>query len=140
MFITKPDLGGTIHVEIRDLIARFSDVTITEKCSVAESEIETWLCSKYNIRPELEKQGSDRNNLLFQSAVDMAIYHLYTLSGTAIPNIRVKRYDDAIKRLESLAKGIINLPGVEAALEEGNNAVLVKNISWGSEPKRYNIL
>lgn len=140
MFISKTDLGGTIHTEIRDLIARFSDATITEKCGVAESEIETWLCSKYHIRPELEKTGASRHKLLQQTAVDIAIYHLYVLSGTAIPNLRVKRYDDAIKRLEYLAKGTIVLAGVGAPLEEGITAPLVKNIAWGSNPRRNNTL
>lgn len=139
-FITKPDLGGTIHTEIRDLIARFSDAIIEEKCAVAESEIETWLCAKYDIRPELEKTDNTRNKLLVQTAVDMAIYHLYVLAGTAIPNVRVKRYDDAIKRLEWLAKGTIALPGVPPAPEEGPGAVLAGNIAWGSNPRRNNTL
>lgn len=137
-FITKPDLGGTLHIEIRDLIARFSDAIIQEKCDVAETEIETWLGAKYNIRPELEKQGDARNKLLFQTAVDMAIYHLYVLAGTAIPNIRVKRYEDAIERLKYLAKGQITLAGVPAAPTEGDGAPLVGNILWGSNPKRDN--
>ena len=135
-FITKPDLGGTIQIEIRDLIARFSDAIIAEKCAVAEAEIETWLCAKYDIRPELEK--ATRNQLLVQTAVDIAIYHLYVLAGTAIPNLRVKRYDDAIKRLEWLAKGTIVLPGVAPAPTEGENAPLVGNVLWGSNPKRNN--
>ena len=137
-FITKPDLGGTIQIEIRDLIARFSDAIIAEKCAVAEAEIETWLCAKYEIRPELEKTGTSRNQLLVQTAADIAIYHLYVLAGTAIPNLRVKRYDDAIKRLEWLAKGTIILPGVAAAPIEGENAPLVGNVLWGSNPKRNN--
>lgn len=140
MFISKIDLGGTIHTEIRDLIARFSDATISEKCGVAESEIETWLCAKYNIRPELEKTGDARHKLLQQTAVDIAIYHLYVLAGTVIPNVRVKRYDDAIERLKYLAKGTIVLPGVSAPPEEGPSAPLVGNIAWGSNPKRDNTL
>lgn len=140
MFITKPDLGGTLQPEIRDLIARFHDAIIAEKCTVAEAEIETWLCAKYNIRPELEKTSDTRNKLLFQTAVDIAIYHLYVLAGTAIPNIRVKRYEDAIRRLEWLAKGTIVLPGVPPAPDDGPGAPLVGNIAWGSNTKRDNTL
>lgn len=136
MFITKPDLGHTLYPEIRDLLARFSEAVITEKCSVAESEIETWLAAKYHIRPELEKIGNARNSLLMQTAVDMAIYHLYALAGTVIPNIRVKRYEDAIERLKYLATGKILLAGVPATPTQGPAATLVSGVLFGSNPKR----
>lgn len=135
-FISRPDLGQSIYPEIRDLLARFSEAIVEEKCAVAEAEIETWLAAKCHIRPELEKTQNARNKLLVQTAVDMAIYHLYVLAGTAIPNIRVKRYEDAIERLKHIAKGQIILAGVPPAPSIGDDAPQVSGVAFGGHTKR----
>lgn len=114
MFLQITDLSVSLYPEIRDLLARYSDTVILAHCATAESEIESYLSQRYNIRPELEKVGDARHKLLLQIARDIAIYHLYQLAET-MKNSVVKRYDDAIRLLNDLAKGKIIMPGVPSA-------------------------
>lgn len=135
MFLTKEDVHTSIYPEIVQMISRYSESVLLAKLTIAESEIETYLCQRYLIRPELEKVGSARNPLLMSLAIDMSLYHLYANPET-IPANRVKRYDQAIKMLEMLAKGEINLPGVPMApvIVGGINGG--GDIGWGSQARR----
>ncbi len=135
MFVTKIDLSTSLYPEIRDILARYSDTIILAHCATAESEIESYLAQRYYIRPELEKNGDARHKLLLQIARDIAIYHLYQLAET-IPAKVVKRYDDAIRLLQEIAKGKIIMPGVPSAPlpEEGTPAG--DGIGWGGRTPR----
>lgn len=135
-FITTLDFSAAIFREIRENITRFSDTLLLQSSLRAEQEIIIRLSARFNIAPELAKTGSDRNAMLIGICVDIAVYHLYKTQET-IPNIRVKAYDDAIDLLKDLANGLANLPGVEAAPTEGENAI-VGTIAWGSRRKRDN--
>lgn len=114
MFIQKTDLSVSLYPEVRDMLARYSDVVISEDCQTAESEMEGYLAQRYDIRPELEKTGDARHKFLMQLCVSIAIWNLYQRAET-IPNKVVKRYDDAIKSLRDMAKGLIVMPGVASA-------------------------
>lgn len=74
MFLSKTDLATSLYPEISQLIARYSEAIILAKLGVAESEIETYLCQRYLIRPELEKVGDARNKFLISIVTDLAIY------------------------------------------------------------------
>lgn len=114
MFLTKTDLSSAIYPEVRDMLTRYSDALILVHCSNAVAEMESYLAQRYNIRPELEKTGDLRNQLLVQIARDIAIWNLYQHAET-IPNKVVKRYEEAKDYLRDLAKGDIILPGVGSA-------------------------
>lgn len=135
MFISIADLSIALYREVQELIARYSEATVLENCMTAESEIETYLCRRYNIRTELEKQGDSRHKLLLQIARDIAIYRLYQLSES-IPQIRVKRYDDAIRLLKDIASGDITMPGVPAAESPEEGTPDAKMISYGGMKQR----
>lgn len=134
-FIAKIDFSDALFREIRETITRFSDTLLINASLRAEQEIISRLSAKYNIVPELAKAGTDRNQMLVGLCVDMAIYFLYKTQET-IPTIRVKAYDDAVDLLKDLATGVANLPGVDPAPTEGDNAILSGQIAWGSRPKR----
>lgn len=138
-FITKIDFSDALFREIRDTITRFSDTLLTNASLRAEQEIIARLSAVYDIVPELTKTDTDRNQLLVGLCVDMAIYFLYKTQET-IPNIRVKAYDDAVALLKDLATGVANLPGVNPAPTDGDNAILAGQIAWGSRIKRDNYL
>ncbi len=135
MFLTISDISASLHNEVRDLLARWSEAIILEHCATSESEVESYLSRRYHIRPELEKTGDDRHKLLLAIARDIAIYRLYHLSES-IPNIRVKRYDDSIKTLDNLAKGIITMPGIPAAPDPETGTPDANAISWGGKKPR----
>jgi phage gp36-like protein len=135
MFIEKVDLSTSLFPEIRDILARYSDTIILSHCATAESEIESYLSQRYDIRPELEKTGNDRHKLLLQIGRDIAIYHLYQLAET-IKNSVVKRYDDAIRLLDDIAKGKIILPGVASAPPPEAGTPAGDQIAFGSRTPR----
>lgn len=135
MFLSKEDLATSLYPEIGQLIARYSEAIILAKLGVAESEIETYLCQRYLIRPELDKTGDNRNKFLVSIGTDLAIYHLYANPET-IPANRVKRYDQAIQMLTMMAEGKINLPGVPMAPVVVGGINGGGDVGWGSQPRR----
>jgi len=58
--------------------------------------------------------------------VDIAIYRVHKRRG-AIPQLIVDTYDKAIKKLENIAKGLINLGDSTAPLAEDNDTVTFTN-------------
>lgn len=54
--------------------------------------------------------GDDRNPLIVQKTIDIALYHLHAaIAPRNIPELRTKRYDDAIMFLKDCANGNITL-------------------------------
>lgn len=52
------------------------------------------------------KEGDTRNQMLVNMCIDIALYHLHSrIAPRNIPELRVKRYDDAIEMLQQFAKG-----------------------------------
>jgi len=128
-------MSPALYPEVRDLIARYSDVNIEEHCMTAESEVESHLAQRYHIRPELDKTGTERHKLLLQITRSIAIWNLYQLTET-IPNKVVKRYDDAIRLLRDIAKGTIIMPGVPSALPPSAGTPAGDQISFGGRAPR----
>lgn len=135
MFLTKTDLSSGVFPEIRDELTRYSDAVISVHCTTAEYEVESYLAQRYLIRPELEKTSTARHPLLVQVTRDIAIWHLYQTAET-IPNKVVKRYDDAIRILESYASGKTILPGVPSAPPPDAGTPAGDQIGFGSRPPR----
>ncbi|WP_080058970.1 phage protein Gp36 family protein [Spirosoma aerolatum] len=134
MFLQKADLMTQVMPEIVDMITRYDDTIILTHLVTAESEIESHLVGRYDIRPELEKTGANRNALLLQIAKTIAICYLYQPLET-IPDKITKSCERAAKLLEMLADGRIKLPGVAAPIPD-DTATTGSEIGWGSTPRR----
>ena len=134
MFLVIADLDASLYPEITAMMTRYGQSIVLAHLATAEGEIETYLGARYDIRPQLEKTGDARHKLLLSMGRDLAIYHMYSLAETT-PAHRVKRYDQAIKMLEMMAKGEIQLPGVDPA-PVPEEPVLTGAIGWGSAPRR----
>ena len=90
------------------------------------TDIEKW-------KPISYTAGDNRNQKLVQSMVDITLYHLHSrIAPRNVPQLRVKRYDDAILYLESCSKGLVSLNLETIQPNQGSR------ISGGSEPKRIN--
>lgn len=78
--------------------------------------------------------GDTRNQQLVMVCLDIALYILHTrIAPRNIPDLRVKRYDDAISWLKDVAKGqyiTADLPTIQPS--QGNR------VQWGSEIKKVN--
>lgn len=61
--------------------------------------------------------GDNRNQELVMYCIDIALYHLHSrIAPRNIPELRVKRYDDAISKLKNYAKGddvTLDLPRIQ---------------------------
>lgn len=137
MFLTIPDLNTTLYPEIRQLLSRYDEGTITAALASAESEMESYICLRYDSRFALNKTGADRHTLLLTYGRDIAIFRLYQLAET-IPAHRERAYDRAIAALELIASGKIGLPGVPAAPVPPTVANS-GGIAYGGPPKRVSL-
>lgn len=63
------------------------------------------------------ESGDNRNQELVMYCIDIALYHLHSrIAPRNIPELRVKRYDDAIAKLKNYAKGddvTLDLPRIQ---------------------------
>ena len=78
--------------------------------------------------------GDNRSAQMVQYTIDIALYHLHSrIAPRNIPDLRVKRYDDAITWLRRAAKGEItpNLPGIQprsgGTIRYGGNTKLINS-------------
>jgi phage gp36-like protein len=133
MFLSITDLSTSLYPEVRELLSRSSETVVLAHCATAQSVVESYLAARYHIGPELAKTGTARHSLLLSIARDIAIYELYQLAET-LPNKVVKRYDDAIRLLSEIAKGLVVLPAVPPApIDTPSGADM---IGYGSRTRR----
>lgn len=137
-YLTIQDFNSSIYPEIRNAIARNSELNINHQINFALSLIRSRLSARYDITSEFLKTAETRNPLLLEYAMDIAIYNLYN-SQEAIPDHRVKRYDDAIEFLKDVVSKRANLEGVPLIPTDDPNTPK-GNIKMGSELKRNNHL
>lgn len=78
-------------------------------------------------------EGDNRNSKLVQILTDVSLYHLHSaIAPRNIPQLRVKRYDDAILYLENIANGKVSVSLDEIQPDQG------QAFSGGGLPKRIN--
>jgi phage gp36-like protein len=108
-YCTQNDLETLIPVvELAELTNESGDIPnstiITEIINLVDAEIDSYISVRYSIpltqTPEIIKGLS----------IDMVIYHLYSRRST-IPLIRRTKYEDAIKLLQKVAQGNLNITG-----------------------------
>ncbi len=138
-FITKEDYGASIHAEILDAATR-SDSTIIELCQErAISEMKGYLAKRYDIEKVFAATGSDRNQLVLMMAIDIAIYHIFSVHNPRIiSEVRVERYKRALEWLRRVRRGdedINGLPELESGDRERTSQYLLR-----SNPKRTNTI
>ncbi len=134
MFIDKPDFNSSIHSEIVDLITRSTDTTLEENVQQAIDEMAGYLSARYDTDAIFAATGDNRNKLLAMLCKDITLYHLHAVGNpNQMPDLRVKRYDDAINTLKRIQKGEVNPPGLP--LIETETSAFVK---YGFNDKRNN--
>jgi phage gp36-like protein len=108
-YCTQNDLETLIPVvELAELTNESGDIPnltiITEMINLVDAEIDSYISVRYSIpltqTPEIIKGLS----------MDMVIYHLYSRRST-IPLVRRTKYEDAIKILQKVAQGNLNITG-----------------------------
>lgn len=78
-FITPQDYDASIHREILDALTR-NDNAIIEICEDrAISEMRGYLSTRYDADAIFKTEGAARNELVLMMAVDIAVYHLFSI-------------------------------------------------------------
>lgn len=91
-----------------------------------DSDITTW-------QPVSWVSGDDRNSLIVQKTIDIALYHLHAaIAPRNVPELRTKRYDDAILFLKDCANGNVTLNSPLLEPKQGNR------IRYGGNIKNNN--
>jgi phage gp36-like protein len=135
MFVEPSDFAASVHADILNQLTQ-SDSSVVPICvDRAVDEMTAYLSSRYDTRLIFSATGSDRLSLVLMFAVDIALYHIYTIGNPAkLSALRKDRYDRAVEWLKAVQKGNINLPG--APLLPDTDPARDTRLSIGSNPKR----
>ena len=118
-FITTEDYNASIHQEILDAVIR-SDATIVEVVEDrAIAEMRGYMSRRYDCDKIFSAEGEQRHQLVLMMAIDIAIYHLFCIHNPRMMSeIRVERYERAIKWLEGVRDGNITVDGLPEVASE----------------------
>jgi len=134
IWLTEQDFRKQIRGSVLSQITE-QDASLLHEAELATlSEIESYLRQRFEVSQIWITTNESRNQLLVMYAVDMLLYHLHSrINPNQIPEIRVKRYDDALEWLKAVAKGTLspNLPLLQN--EQGENT---SKFALGSNRRR----
>lgn len=112
-FITTEDYNASIHQEILDAVIRSGSAIIEVVEDRAIAEMRGYMSRRYDCDKVFSAEGKERNELVLMMAIDIAIYHLFCIHNPrTMSEIRVERYERAIKWLEGIRKGDITVDGL----------------------------
>lgn len=118
-FITTEDYNASIHQEILDAVIR-ADATIVEVVEDrAIAEMRGYMSRRYDCDKIFSTEGEQRHQLVLMMAIDITIYHLFCIHNPRMMSeIRVERYERAIKWLEGVRDGNITVDGLPEVASE----------------------
>jgi len=136
-FINPEDYDASIHQEILDAVIR-SDRQIVEICEDrAIAEMRGYLSARYDCDRVFSAEGKERNQLVLMMALDIAIYHIFSIHNPRnMSQIRIDRYERAVKWLNGVRSGDIAVDGLPEAEQEAKDAA--SQFRMRSNPKRIN--
>lgn len=138
-FITPQDYDASIHRDILDALTR-NDEAIVEICEDrAIAEMRGYLSARYDTDAIFAAQGEARNQLILMMAVDITVYHLFSIHNPKnMSQIRKDRYERAVEWLKQVAAFKITVDGAPRLPEEQRK----QSSPWlmASNPQRTNHL
>lgn len=138
-FINSEDYDASIHREILDSLTRNDDAIIEICEDRAIAEMRGYLSARYDVDAIFSAEGTDRNHLVLMMAVDIAVYHLFSIHNPQkMSQIRKDRYERAVEWLKQVAAFKITIDGAPKLPED----IQKQNSPWlmSSNPKRTNHL
>ncbi len=138
-FITPQDYDASIHRDILDALTR-NDEAIVEICEDrAIAEMRGYLSARYDTDAIFAAQGEARNQLILMMAVDITVYHLFSIHNPKnMSQIRKDRYERAVEWLKQVAAFKVTVDGAPRLPEEQRK----QSSPWlmASNPQRTNHL
>lgn len=141
-FIDIRDYDASIHREILDSLLKGDareDPAIIEICEDrAVAEMKSYLGHFYKTDEIFSRRGAERHPLVLMMALDIAIYHIFTIHNPfKISEIRRDRYDRAVKWMEEVAKGRVVIDGAPKLDAEDGAAASPWQISSDTNRATY---
>lgn len=124
-FIQTSDYNASIHREILDAVTREDDAVVEICEDRAIEEMKSYLGGRYDCDAIFAARGKDRNVLVLMMAIDIAVYHIFTIHNPQkLSQVRVDRYNRAVEWLKAVSAGKISIPDAPPLPEEQlrNNA------------------
>lgn len=136
-FIDISDYDASIHREILDALVR-DDESLVEICEDrAIAEMKSYLSHRYDIKAVFEARDKERNELVLMMAIDIAVYHIFSIHNPAkIAQIRKDRYERAKEWLVAIANEQVSIS--DAPLLPAGDRVGRSQFMISSNPKRHN--
>ena len=134
IWLTEQDLRKQIRNSVLAQIIE-QDASLLHEAELATlSEVESYLRQRFDVAQIWASVNTNRNALLVMYVVDMLLYHLHSrINPNQIPEIRVKRYDDAIEWLKAVAKGTLS-PALPLLTNNENENI--SKFTLGSQNRR----
>ena len=136
-FIDLTDYNASIHRDILDALVR-DDESLVEICEErAIAEMKCYLSKRYDVKAIFEAREHERNQLVLMMAIDIAVYHIFSIHNPQkMSQIRKDRYERAKEWLIAVADENISIsdaPMLPEAERVSTNSFMVS-----SNPKRNN--
>ncbi len=137
MFLLENDYKAQLKEQALDALTGYNNHVRMDIETKAQAEMESYLRERYDLAAIFSAEGNDRNPLIKMFMVDIAVYHLFcAIAPRNIPQIRLDRYNAAIKWLDMVRKGQISpaLPALQSTNPTNNNSIFgsnaVNGYSW----------
>lgn len=107
-YLTKEEIGTHLYAGVTTEINRGDDTIINDAIAAAIAEARGYLTA-YDMTAIFAATGDDRNPILLLYIKDIAVWHYIQLSNPGVEmELRLKRYEQAIKFLEKVQSGKTN--------------------------------
>ena len=111
-FIYPEDYDASIHREMLGSLTR-DDTAVVKICEDrAIAEMRGYLSALYDVDAIFSAQGDARNQLVLMMAIDITVYHLFSIHNPQkMSQIRKDRYEHAVEWLKQVAESQITIDG-----------------------------
>jgi phage gp36-like protein len=129
LFLTLDDFESQIRNDKLVILVDNDMSNLDPLEAAAMKEMENYLRQRFDVAQIWSKTGADRDPVLLLYMVDILLYHLYSrINPVKIPELRIHRYENAMRFLKAVAKGEIT-PNLPEPVDTADD------IRWGSAPQ-----
>jgi len=137
-FIAKADIEAVIRTAELDQITQSVDAKLDAPIAWAEAIVASKLRHKYNVNQILTETGANRDVVLVNITVALALYKAHLLINPRnVPELRYDEKESAIKQLNSIrdSKDLLDLPLKDA---DGKRGFKIRHGSRGTKFNKGN--
>jgi phage gp36-like protein len=139
-YLIPEEITTHLYGEVINEINRNDENNLIKAIEAAIAEAESYLTA-YDTEAIFSASGNERNSIILLYIKDITVWHYIQLSNPAVDmQLRLDRYDNAIKFLEKVQAGKANpkLPLPDPADNADNIQAGETFVKWGGNIKRHN--